>query len=275
MKEFLETDTFNYIIKPFIYIAVAYILYKIITLVINMALRPKKMGRRRISNHQAKRIETTRSVMNNILKYIIIVITFLLILSIYNVNVSSIFAGLGIATAVLSLAFQDVAKDFLAGLSILLEDQFEVGDNIEVNGFRGTVIALGLKTTQIQHLDGSVKIMANHTINEIVNYSMKPSLAIVDISVSYESDLNKVEKVLEKTMKKIDETYKDLKGKCELWGVEALSESSVVYRIVVLTKPLENFMVQRQMRKDFKLALDKAGIKIPYQQIEVHNEQGV
>ena len=186
MKEFLETDTFNYVIKPFIYIAVAYILYKIITMVINMALRPKKTGKRRISNHQAKRIETTRSVMNNVLKYIIIIITFLLILSIYNVNVSSIFAGLGIATAVLSLAFQDVAKDFLAGLSILLEDQFEVGDNIEVNGFRGTVIALGLKTTQIQNLDGSVKIMANHTINEIVNYSMKPALAIVDISVSYE-----------------------------------------------------------------------------------------
>ena len=79
MKEFLETDTFNYVIKPFIYIAVAYILYKIITMVINIALSPKKTGRRRISNHQAKRIETTRSVMNNILKYIIIIITFLLI----------------------------------------------------------------------------------------------------------------------------------------------------------------------------------------------------
>ena len=101
---------------------------------------------------------------------------------------------------------------------------------------------------------------------------MNPSLAVVDISVSYESDLNEVEKVINATMEKINKTYDNLKGKCELWGVEKLNDSAVVYRIVLKTRSNKNFAVERKMKKDFKLALDEAGIKIPYPQVEVHNE---
>lgn len=267
MKEFLDSEIFLYILKPIIYIAVAYIIYKILNFILQQALIKNN-----VSSKHRRKLETSKSIIVNFVKYLIIIITMLSILSLYRVDVSRIFAGIGIATAVLSLAFQDVAKDFLAGLAILLEDQFEIGDNVSINGFRGDVISMGLKTTRIKDYKGAVKIISNHTINEVINYSLNPSLAVVDISVSYESDLNEVEKVINATMEKINKTYDNLKGKCELWGVEKLNDSAVVYRIVLKTRSNKNFAVERKMKKDFKLALDEAGIKIPYPQVEVHNE---
>lgn len=267
MKEFLDSEIFLYILKPIIYIAVAYIIYRILNFILQQALIKNN-----VSSKHRRKLETSKSIIVNFVKYLIIILTMLSILSLYHVDVSKIFAGIGIATAVLSLAFQDVAKDFLAGLAILLEDQFEIGDNVSINGFRGDVISMGLKTTRIKDYKGAVKIISNHTINEVINYSLNPSLAVVDISVSYESDLNEVEKVINATMEKINKTYDNLKGKCELWGVEKLNDSAVVYRIVLKTRSNKNFAVERKMKKDFKLALDEAGIKIPYPQVEVHNE---
>ncbi len=268
LKEFLETDIYNYLLQPLIYIIVAYCTYKIITIIINKALRNNSL---RIKNQ--KRLETSKSIINNGIKYVIIILTFLIILSLYHIDVSKIFAGLGIGVAVLSLAFQDIAKDFLAGLSIVLENQFEIGDNVSINGFRGEVIAMGLKTTRIRDYKGAVQIISNHSIQQVINYSLSPSLAVVDIAVSYESDLDEVEKVIDKTIQKINTTYQNLKGKAERWGVQELADSAVIYRVAVKVKATKDFETERQMKREFKLAFDEANIKIPYSQIEVHYGQ--
>ena len=173
--------------------------------------------------------------------------------------------------AVLTLAFQDLAKDFIAGISIVMEDQFEIGDNVMINGFRGDVIEMGLKTTRIRDYKGAVQIIANHTITEVVNYSLNPSLAEITISVDYKNDLDKVEQVIRETMTKIDATYENLKGKTELWGVETVDQNSVTYKIVVKTKSNSDFTVERNMRRDFQEALLKANIKLPQTHMEVHN----
>ncbi|HIS38745.1 MAG TPA: mechanosensitive ion channel family protein [Candidatus Onthousia faecavium] len=266
MKEFLATDIFIYILRPIIYIGLAYITYKIITLLINRALNSKK-----VNSKNRKRVQTTISLINNCLKYIIIFLTILLILGSFGLDVSKIFAGLGIMAAVLTLAFQDLAKDFIAGISIVMEDQFEIGDNVMINGFRGDVIEMGLKTTRIRDYKGAVQIIANHTITEVINYSLNPSLAEITISVDYKNDLDKVEQVIRETMMKIDATYENLKGKTELWGVETIDQNSVTYKIVVKTKSNFDFTVQRNMRRDFQEALLKANIKLPQTHMEVHN----
>ncbi len=266
MTEFFETEIFQYVLKPIIYIAVAYIIYQVITHLINQALVKKQM-----STKNKKRIETSKSIINNIIKYLIIIITFLFVLTAYHINVTSLFAGLGIGVAVLSLAFQDIAKDFLAGISILIEEAFEVGDNVSVNGFRGDVISIGLRTTRIRDYKGAEMTISNHSINEIINYSHHASLALIDLSVSYEADLEQVEKVIHQTIEKMNQTYSDLKGPIELWGIENLDDSAVVYRIAGKVKATKDFEIERKMRKDLKLALDEAGIEIPYPQIEVHH----
>ncbi len=266
MKEFFNTDIYTYLLKPFIYICLAYMFYKLLTLLINRLLNNSAL------NHKnKKRIETSKSIIKNIVKYILIIITFLIILSIYHIDVSKIFAGLGIGVAVLSLAFQDIAKDLIAGISILLEDQFEIGDNVSINGFRGEVISMGLKTTRVKDYKGGVQIISNHAIREVINYSLNPSLAIVDLSVSYDSDLDKVEKIIYDTMEIIDKSYPNLKGKTELWGIDKLDDSAIVYRVAVKTKPTKDFEIERKMKKDFRLAFAKGGITIPFPQVEVRN----
>ena len=266
MKEFFDSEIFIYIVRPVIYIGLAYILYKIITFFLIKALHTKYL-----KNKNKKRVNTTLSLINNCLKYIIIFLTILLILNSFGINVSSILAGLGIVAAVLTLAFQDLAKDFIAGISIVMEDQFEIGDNVMINGFRGDVIAMGLKTTRIKDYKGAVQIISNHMITEVTNYSLNPSLAEVTISIDSDNDLDKVEKIIRKTMETIDKTYDFLKGNTELWGVEMVEQNSVTYKVAVKTKSGKDFEIQRKMRKDLQDALTKASIKMPQTHMEVRN----
>ena len=266
MKEFFFFFLFIYIVRPVIYIGLAYIFYKVLTYFLNKALHYKNLN-----NKNKKRVNTTLSLLNNCLKYIVIFLTVLIILNSFGINVSSILAGLGIVAAVLTLAFQDLAKDFIAGISIVMEDQFEIGDNVMINGFRGDVIAMGLKTTRIKDYKGAVQIISNHMITEVTNYSLNPSLAEVTISIDSDNDLDKVEKIIRKTMETIDKTYDFLKGNTELWGVEMVEQNSVTYKVAVKTKSGKDFEIQRKMRKDLQDALTKAGIKMPQTHMEVRN----
>ncbi len=266
MKEFFDSEIFIYIVRPIIYIALAYIFYKVVIIFINRALNNKHL-----KNKNKKRVNTTLSILNNCLKYIVILLTILIILNSFGIDVSSILAGVGIMAAVLTLAFQDLAKDFIAGISIVMEDQFEIGDNVMINGFRGDVIEMGLKTTRIRDYKGAVQIIANHMITEVTNYSLNPSLAEVTISIDSDNDLDKVENIIKKTMETIDKTYDFLKGNTELWGVEMVDQNSVTYKVVVKTKSGKDFDIQRKMRKDLQDALTKAGIKMPQTHMEVRN----
>lgn len=266
MKEFFASEIFIYIVRPIIYIALAYIFYKVVIIFINRALNNKHL-----KNKNKKRVNTTLSLINNCLKYIVIFLTILVVLNSYGIDVSSILAGVGIMAAVLTLAFQDLAKDFIAGISIVMEDQFEIGDNVMINGFRGDVIEMGLKTTRIRDYKGAVQIIANHMITEVTNYSLNPSLAEVTIQVDSDNDLDKVENIIKKTMEQIDKTYDFLKGKTELWGVEMVDQNSVTYKVVVKTKSGKDFDIQRNMRRDLQAALTTAGIKMPQTHMEVRN----
>lgn len=266
MEEFLSSEIFKYIVLPVVYIGLAYIFYKLFIYFINKALNNKHL-----KSKNKKRVNTTLSIINNCLKYIIIFLTILIILNNYGINVSSILAGLGIVAAVLTLAFQDLAKDFIAGISIVMEDQFEIGDNVMINGFRGDVIAMGLKTTRIKDYKGAVQIIANHMITEVTNYSLNPSLAEVTIAVDTDNDLDKVEKIIKKTMKEIDNSYENLKGNTELWGVELVDQNSVTYKVAVKTKSGYDFEIQRNIRRDLQAALKAGNIKMPQTHMEVRN----
>ena len=179
--------------------------------------------------------------------------------------------GLGITTAIVGLAFQDLAKDIIAGFSIITEGQYEVGDTIEVDGFIGKVVFLGLKTTRIRNIDGSTKIIANHHMDKIVNYSLNNSLAIVDVGVAYEIDSEKVLKILNKLADDLDGKVPDAKGKMKVLGINELGDSSVVYRVTMEVSSMKHYSVERYLRKEIKKAFDSANIKIPYPQLEVHN----
>ena len=255
------------IIMPFIYILLGFIIYQIIIKIMNNAEKKSNIQKK----HHQKRVRTINILIQNIIKYIIVTFVLVAILANFGVNVKSILAGIGITAAIIGLAFQDIAKDFLAGISIILEDQFEIGYTIEINDFVGEVVSFGLRTTRIKNYKGATKIIANHTITEVINYNLYNSLAVIDVSVSYEEDLDKVEKTINKLSETIKEKIPKAKGNIKILGVQDLEDSGVVYKIALEVASAEHFTAERILRKEVKKALDKAKIKIPYQQIEVHN----
>jgi len=257
----------KYKIYPIIYIAIGTIVYEIFKIIINRMAKRTNLK----SRHKQKQAETTRVMLINIIKYLDIIIVLLAIVSIFGVNVKSIIAGLGVTAVFVGLAFQDIAKDILAGISIILENQYEIGDTVEISGFKGEVEFIGLRTTRIKDYKGATKIIANHTITDVINYNLNNSLAIVDISIDYEENLDKVEKVLNDMVKNLKGTIPNTIGEIKILGIENLADSSVVYRLTVETESMEQYKVQRILRKEIKKSLDTAKIKIPYPQIEVHN----
>jgi len=130
---------------------------------------------------------------------------------------------------------------------------------------------MGLKTTRIRNFEGEVKIIANRNITEVINHSCSFSLAIVDVSVSYEDDIEKIETLLNDLASKLSKTLDKLKGPIEVLGIQELGDSAVKFRMTVKTKSGEQFQIKRKILKEVKLLLDQENIKIPYPQIEVHH----
>ena len=254
------------IIVPIIYVLIGIVAFKILKKLVIKVLEKKNL-----KAAQKQRIKTLIVLIVNIIKYLTIICVLLAILSVWGVNVKSIVAGLGIGTAVIGLAFKDLATDLIAGFSIIAEGEYEIGDTIEVDGFMGEVIFIGLRTTRIRDFKGATKIIANHYMDNIVNYSEHNSLAVIDVSIAYECDETLIEKTFNKIFKDLNGKIPHAIGELELWGVNELSDSAVVYRVVVETEPMQQYAVQRFLRKELKKGLDAAKIKIPYQQIEVHN----
>ena len=255
------------IVGPILVLVISTILYKIIKKLLRkfIDLRPSKLD--------AKRRNTLYYLFKSIIKILIMAIDVLIILEIFGFNTGTIIASLSVIGVVVGLAFQDLIKDFIAGITIVLEGQYRVGDVIQINGFKGEVVYLGLKSTKVKAFTGEIMIIANHLITEVINFSLSDSLAIVDIDVAYESDLSKIEKILNKLCDKLTKELPHLKGNVELLGINSIEPSSLRYRMTVLTEPTEQFGVQRIMRKEIKLELDKNGIKIPYSQVVMHNRK--
>lgn len=254
------------IILPIIYILIGTIVFRIIKQLVIKASSTKKL---KIT--QIQRIKTLKTLLLNIIKYIIVIFVLLAILANFGINVKSILTGLGIGTALIGLAFQDLAKDLIAGFSIITEAEYEVGDVIEVEGFMGEVVFIGLRTTRIRDFKGATKIIANHYMDNIINYSANNSLAVVDVGIAYENNEDEIDKTFERLFKRLNGNIPNAVKDVECWGVNELSDSSVVYRIVVETKPAKHLAVERFLKREIKKEFDQAGIKIPYTQIEVHN----
>lgn len=218
-----------------------------------------------------RKTKTLIGLFNNILKYILIVVSFLIILEIFNIDTKTIVASIGAIGVVAGLALQDVLKDFFAGIFILIENQYQIGDHITIGGFKGEVIALGMKTTKIKAYTGEVKMISNRFITEVINHSLEDNMAIVDISIDYKADLLAAERVLKNVCKDLNTELKPVKGKIEVLGIEELGEDGIIFRIVAPCTPLMQFEVQRVMRKKILLALEFNKINIPYHQVVIHN----
>ena len=148
-----------------------------------------KIKSRRSKKKNHKKEETVLNLIRNIVKYIIMVIVSLIILEIYGVNTTSIIASLSVVGVVIGLAFQDTLKNMLSGIIIIFDNRYNVGDVVEINGFIGEVVSLGLQTTKIQAYTGEMFTILNSNISTVINYTESDTRLILDLGVSYKTDL--------------------------------------------------------------------------------------
>lgn len=193
------------------------------------------------------------------------------VLSILGVNLTGIFASLGLASLILGFGAQSLIEDAVTGIFIIFEGNYQVGDVIVLDDFRGTVRHIGLRTTTIEDAGGNLKIVNNSDIRNLQNRSRNNSVAVCDLSISYDASIEEVEKVMKKTFPEMYERNKDIfLGAPRLAGVESLGESSVVMRIVVDVKEEDFFIGYRTLNREVKLMCDRNNIEIPFNQIVVH-----
>lgn len=257
------------IYMPIFIILISLILNVIVQIIINNRLKVNQ----KISKHDQRARQTLLILVQNIIKTFIVIIAILSILQVFGVNTTALVAGIGAASVVIGLAFQDLLKDLLVGAAIILESQFAIGEIVTINGFKGEVVALSLKSTRLKSYTGEICIISNRMINTVVNHSLNDSLAVIDISVSYDSNIDKVEKVLSKLCDELKTIIPEIKSNVTLEGIENLGDSAVIFRITTKTSAKNVFVVKRKILKEVKNVLDKNKISIPFPQLEVHYEK--
>lgn len=258
--EFITSKKFY---APILYILLGYIIYKLVKYIINSIT----MKRDKKKNH--KKEDTVINLIKSVFKYLIIIIVSLLILEVYGVNTTSILASLGIVGVVVGLAFQDTMKNMLAGVFIIFDNRYNVGDVVKINDFTGTVKSLGLQTTKIKAFTGEMYTISNSAIESVTNYTESDTTLVLALGVSYKTDIDHLEKVLKSLNTKIKK-IENVKGDLVLLGVDAFTSSEILYKISVLCKPYTHYGVKREILKLIKITFDKEGIEIPYTQIDLH-----
>ncbi len=220
---------------------------------------------------QNRNAETLKGLISNVFKYAIVIFAVLYGLSIMGVNTAALIASLGIMSLIIGFGAQSLIEDVITGLFIILEGQYHVGDIVTIDGFRGKVTSIGIRTTQITDIGGNIKVINNSDIRTLVNLSEVKSLSTTIVSVAYGADLKSAEYVIKETAAKLPEMYPEVFHTVpEYMGVEELNSSSVDLKIAASVDEEQIYVARRLMNREFKLALDAAGIEIPFPQVVVH-----
>ena len=218
------------------------------------------------SVRSAARAQTLAFVLRSIASAAIWGVAAITILGELGINLGPLIAGAGIAGVALGFGAQSLVKDFLSGIFMLIEDQYGVGDIINVGEATGTVEAVTLRTTRLRDVNGTVWHVPNGEIKRVGNLSQQWARALLDIEVAHGTDVDQAEAVIKETA---DELWRDeawegrILEEPEVWGVENLGRDSIAIRLVIKTSPAEQFKVMRELRRRLNSALAANGIEMP------------
>jgi len=215
---------------------------------------------------RTQRAETIGALVRSVVTIVIWSIALLTVLEILGINLGPLIAGAGIAGVALGFGAQSLVRDFLSGMFMLMEDQYGVGDVIDTGVATGTVEGVSLRTTRLRDVDGVVWHVPNGTILRIGNKSQQWSRAVVDVPVAFQADTGTASEVIRDVAQQVwhDPEYASIiLAEPTVLGVESLGPGRVVIRVVVRTRPQEQWRVERELRVRIKAALDEAGIALP------------
>jgi len=187
------------------------------------------------------------------------------------VNTTALVASVGIMALIIGLGAQSLIADVIAGLFIVFEGEYKVGDIIVIDGWRGTVLEIGIRSTRIVDAGGNVKIINNHAISAVINQTKQLSVAKAYIGIEYGESLQRVELVIKNNLANIKKNIPQIVEGPFYKGVDALGESSVDLLFMANCKEEDIYIVQRAMNRELKLLFDQNNINIPFPQVVVND----
>ena len=221
-------------------------------------------------NHRARTVITLSA---NLVRYAAILVIIIGTMSLLMVDMPTILAGLGIIALIIGFGAESLITDVVTGFFILMDNQYNVGDIIEVAGFRGVVSEIGIRTTSLTDTGGNVKIINNSDMKNILNRSDNSSKAVTDFPVPYDTDLRALEKNIPAMLKKIyDENTAVFRSVPAYLGVQELADSAVVLRFVAEVGEADIYSGARLLNHEIFLAMKDLGIECPFTQVDVHNK---
>jgi small conductance mechanosensitive channel len=222
------------------------------------SLLPDRSGERR-----RQRAQALRSILGNISSIVIFGIAGVIILGDLGINLAPILASAGVLGVALGFGAQNLVGDFLAGIAILLEDQYGVGDVVNTGTTSGTVEAVGLRVTRLRDVNGMVWHIRNGSLQQVGNQSQGWTRAVIDFPVPYNQDMSEVREIMTRVslaMWAEPLWHRVILEEPKVWGVQSLSSSEAVWRLVAMTTPPRQYEVERELRERIKSALDEHGI---------------
>jgi small conductance mechanosensitive channel len=244
-------------------VLVRWVAAKGIDRVVRRAEQSPLSGNRHTFNRRAQRAKGLGSLLKSITTTVVFAIGFVMVLSELGINVAPILASAGVLGLAIGFGAQNLVKDYLSGVMMMIEDQYGVGDAVDLGEAVGTVENVGLRVTRVRDVDGTVWYVRNGEILRVGNQSQNWARTVLDVNVGYGEDLVRVREVLQDVAHGLweDEDYKDvIIEEPEVWGVENLSPDWVVVRVTLKTAPMEQWAVAREMRARIKSRFDHEGI---------------
>lgn len=228
------------------------------------------------SARSRQRSITLTAVLKSVASGIIWVLAILIAFGEVGVDLGPLIAGAGIAGIALGFGAQSLVRDFLAGIFIIIEDQYGVGDVVDVGDAVGTIEVVSMRTTRLRDVEGVLWFVPNGEIRRVGNMSQLWSRSVLDVGVSYAADLDQAMSTIKRVADELWTENLDEATILEepaIWGVQELGDSAVSIRLAVKTDPSEQWTISRVLRKRIKEALDADGIEIPFPQTTVHLRQ--
>ncbi|MCL2630797.1 MAG: mechanosensitive ion channel family protein [Firmicutes bacterium] len=216
--------------------------------------------------------KTILELVTSLVKYACIVVLVGMILSAWGVDTAALLAGMGVVGLVVGLGAQSLISDMLSGIFIVIENEFKIGDIITIEGFRGEVEEIALRTTKIRSATGDVKIVNNSCIKSLINMSMHRSLAYIDIMIGLDEDLEAVEEIIKNELDAIADKFPVITEGPWYKGVSEITPNGMFLKVAAKCDESERLQFIRDLNREIKLLFDRNNIKLPHHQVEIHEE---
>ena len=246
------------IIHCVIYIVIIYTICKLLRLVFRRQMK------------KSNRTKTVITLLDGIVKYACAIALIILILKACGVNTAALFASVGVLTLVIGLGCQSLIADVVAGMFIIFENEYNVGEIITIDDFRGTVIEIGIRATKLLDTAGNIKIINNSDISNVINMSRELSLATVDCEFPYDVPIEFIENLLKKNLERFKEKIPAIVDGPFYKGVSGYGDSNVAVKLVARCQEEDRYQVQRDMMREYRSIFNENGIDLSFQQVVIN-----